>query len=324
MAAAKFKKSSENNITGEATINELPENILLQIMSYLTMKDRCRLRRVCQKWNQIMNYDSLWRHVDLLEFPIGLKTLWRLVRTRFSPRMSVLKLRGYDPLDGDHKRKKSLSDAVLKKIAACCPNLQVLHLKNCRTETIKFESLPTSIVCLEIVDCYLVPGWMADKQKHLPKLEHLNLDYSDCFDDVDMCYICDWSNLKYLSMINDFVGNEGVITIANNLCELEYLNICWTDIDDDAVYHITQHLKKLRQLCLAECCRVTDKGIVEIATGLPMLDRLDISHCCLVTMRGLETLFDGSIRELIAVGLTELSNKDKRALKRSFAVTRFR
>ncbi|BFZ16338.1 hypothetical protein BsWGS_19377 [Bradybaena similaris] len=310
-------------ITGEASIEILPDHILVEIMRYLSMKDRCRAARVCKQWNDICSYDSLWRHVDLLKFRISLTTLWRLVRTRFSRRMSTLKLRGFYHNGGGLTPKESLSNAVLKRIAACCPNLQVLHLKNCRTENISFKSLPTSIVCLEIVNCYLVPGWMAFKQKHLPKLEHLNLDRSECFDDADMCYIIDWRNLKYLSITNcDGVGNDGIITIANYLYELEYLSICLFDINDDAVYHIAQHLKKLRQLCLAECIEVTDKGIVEIARGLPMLDRLDISYCQ-VTMRGLKTLFGSNIRELIAVGLTELSNNEKQALKMHFAVTRF-
>ncbi|BFZ17156.1 hypothetical protein BsWGS_20195 [Bradybaena similaris] len=322
MAKAKIKRSFE--IIGEATINKLPENILLEILSYLSMKDRCRSRRVCQKWNQIMNHDSLWRHVDLLEFPIGLKTLWRLVRTRFSPRMSTLKIRGYDPIDGDNQGKESLSDAVLKRIAARCPNLQVLHLMDCTPNNISFESLPKSIVCLKMVHCILMSRWMTDKEEHMPKLEHLNLDNSLWSKDsrIDVSVL---RNLKYLSISTCYgVGNIGVTMIANNFSELEYLNIGMADINDDAVYHMTMHLKKLRQLCLAKCHRITDEGVVEIATGLPVLNKLDISHCHLVTMRGLIALIGGSIRELVVVGLIQLSNKDKRALKRGFAVTRLR
>ncbi|BFZ17158.1 hypothetical protein BsWGS_20197 [Bradybaena similaris] len=313
----------ESQITGEATIEELPDHILVEIMRHLSMKDRCRAARVCKHWNQIFSSDSLWRHVDLLEFPIDLKTLWRLVRARFSRRMSTLKLRCYNHIGGCNKGKKSLSDAVLKRIAARCPNLQVLHLKDCDTKNISFKSVPTSIVCLEMVNCILKPGWMTDKQKHLPKLEHLSLDKSFWVQDSDMIDISAWRNLKYLSISISYVRITVVIKIANNLHELEYLNICRTDIDDDVVYHIAQHLKKLRQLCLAQNYRVSDEGVIQIATGLPVLNKLDISHCDLVTMRGLETLIGGSIRELVVVGLTQLSENHKQVLKRSFAVTRF-
>ncbi|BFZ17163.1 hypothetical protein BsWGS_20202 [Bradybaena similaris] len=325
MAMATFKKSSQSQVTGEATINKLPEHILLDILSFLSIRDRCRSRRVCSKWKQILSDDFLWRHVDLLEFPISLQTLWRLVRAHFSPRMSTLKIRGYDHLGGFNKGKESISEAVLKRIAARCPNLQVLHLMDCDTKTISFESLPTSIVGLEMVHCLWKPGWMTDKQNHLPKLEHLSLDRSVLVQASDMEDICVWRNLKYLS-ISTFLyeGNSCVTTIATNLKELEYLNICGTDIDDDAVYHIAQHLKKLKYLCLGECFSVTDNGVAQIATGLPLLNKLDISHCCHVTMRGLETLFGGSIRELVVVGLTDLSEKEKKELKKCFAVTQFR
>ncbi|BFZ17168.1 hypothetical protein BsWGS_20207 [Bradybaena similaris] len=239
--------------------------------------------------------------------------------------MSTLKLRGYYPTGENNKGKESLSDAVLKRIAARCPNLQVLHLLDCHTKNISFESLPSSIVCLEMVNCVLELDWMNGKGKHLPKLEHLNLDSSWWVDDSLMIDISEWRNLKYLSISKCYmVSNEGVEIIADNLHELEYLNICGTNIDDEAVVDITQDLKKLRQLCISYCHGVSDEGIVQIATQLPVLNKLDISHCVRVTMRGLEALIGGSIRELVAVGFTELSNKDKRALKRSFAVTHFR
>ncbi|BFZ17157.1 hypothetical protein BsWGS_20196 [Bradybaena similaris] len=93
--------------------------------------------------------------------------------------MSTLKIRGHDHLGVSNRGKEALSDAVLKSIAARCPNLQVLHLKDCNTQAFSFESLPTSIVGLEMVHCLLKPGWMTDKQKHLPKLEHLSLDNSE-------------------------------------------------------------------------------------------------------------------------------------------------
>ncbi|BFZ17162.1 hypothetical protein BsWGS_20201 [Bradybaena similaris] len=320
----------ESQITGEATIEKLPENILLEIMRYLSMKDRCRAARVCKQWNNIFSNDSLWRHVDLLEFPISLKALWRLVRTRFSPRMSTLKLRCIDHIiedpDGRYDRKKSLSDAVLKSIAARCPNLEVLHIHHCHTKNFTFESLPTSIVYLEIAHCMLKLTWMTDKQKHLPILEHLKLINCYWVRDSVVLDISVWRNLKHLSIRNSaaLVTISGFITIAINLHELEYLNLCNTYVDDYAVYHVTQNLKKLKELCLAKCHMVTDKGVVKIAMGLPVLNKLDISHCWRVTMKALKTLFGGSIRELVVVGLFNLSEEEKQALKRGFAVTRFR
>ncbi|BFZ00298.1 hypothetical protein BsWGS_03337 [Bradybaena similaris] len=334
MATATFKRRlgrKSSSTHRQIKIDKLPENVLLKIFSFLSVKDRCQSQRVCKQWKRLLCDYSVWRHVDLLEFPIGLKTLLQLVRKRFSPHMSTLKLRG-NYLKGDRNKEwEPLSDAVLKMIAARCPHLQMLHLNNCNTYYFAFESLPTSIVCLEMFNCILKPKWMTDKQKHLPKLEHLNLTEehlnSNNFGWVPV-YVMEaisvWTNLKYLTTSgNLLVTDSSIKTIANNLFELEYLNISNTFIYDDAVCHIAQHLKKLRELCLADCQGVTDCSLFEIAAGLPVLNKLDISYCCQVTMRGLTALIGCSIRELIFLGLTGLSKKEKQALKLGFAVSRF-
>ncbi|CAG5117234.1 unnamed protein product [Candidula unifasciata] len=309
----------ENQIAGETTIEKLPDNILLEILRYLSLKDRCRSRRVCKNWNRILSDNSLWRHVDLLEYRLDLRTMWKIVRTHFSPCLSSIKIRGYTRADGRKKRKASLSDPMLKELAARCPNLQLLHLHDCRTNNISFACLPPSITCLQMVSSIWQPRWMKDKQNHLKKLEHLTLDNSVRVDAFDLEDIAFWKNLKRLSLMGCYrVGTSGVKTISDNLTELELLNLSGTHIDDLAVHHIAHHLKKLKQLYLARCISISNGALATIAEGLPLLKKLDISYCRYITMVGLESLFGIKLSVLIIGGMDRLSEEDIQTLKRGF------
>jgi hypothetical protein len=54
---------SEPNVTaGEPmSINELPDDILLQILSYFGLEDLCFIiAEVCKRWSDILKYKTLW------------------------------------------------------------------------------------------------------------------------------------------------------------------------------------------------------------------------------------------------------------------------
>nr|KAF6400976.1 F-box and leucine rich repeat protein 12 [Rousettus aegyptiacus] len=48
-----------------ATLADLPDSVLLEIFSYLPVRDRIRLSRVCHRWKRLVDDRWLWRHVDL-------------------------------------------------------------------------------------------------------------------------------------------------------------------------------------------------------------------------------------------------------------------
>ena len=65
------------------TIEKLPDKVLLNIFSYLSHREICRVARVCKKWRVIAYDTRLWRdvslrpeisglHVGSLEFLLGL------------------------------------------------------------------------------------------------------------------------------------------------------------------------------------------------------------------------------------------------------------
>lgn len=47
------------------TIEKLPDKVLLNIFSYLTHREICRMARVCKKWRLIAYDTRLWKSVSL-------------------------------------------------------------------------------------------------------------------------------------------------------------------------------------------------------------------------------------------------------------------
>ena len=64
--------------------------IAVEFVSYNFM-----LCRVCVKWRRVCADQSLWQAVDLSNYTIALQPLRKLMRTRFTETLRVIKLQGY-------------------------------------------------------------------------------------------------------------------------------------------------------------------------------------------------------------------------------------
>uniref|UniRef100_A0A3Q3N791 F-box and leucine rich repeat protein 12 n=1 Tax=Mastacembelus armatus TaxID=205130 RepID=A0A3Q3N791_9TELE len=53
-------------------LDYLPENILIDVLSYLSVRELVRAGRVCKRWKRLVKDQRLWRLVDL--------TAWKGVR----------------------------------------------------------------------------------------------------------------------------------------------------------------------------------------------------------------------------------------------------
>uniref|UniRef100_A0A452RWL7 F-box domain-containing protein n=1 Tax=Ursus americanus TaxID=9643 RepID=A0A452RWL7_URSAM len=53
-----------------ATLADLPDSVLLEIFSYLPVRDRIRISRVCHRWKRLVDDRWLWRHVDLTLYTV--------------------------------------------------------------------------------------------------------------------------------------------------------------------------------------------------------------------------------------------------------------
>lgn len=78
---------------------------------------------------------------------------------------------------------------------------------------------------------------------------------------------------------NRFVDTEGIIKLAEGCHELTDINLDSTSIDDEALFALSKHCKKLKSISLKDCDKITDKGIASLAEGCPELSYVKIDYC---------------------------------------------
>lgn len=99
------------------TIDKLPDKVLLNIFSYLSHREICRMARVCRRWRQIAYDTRLWKNVSLRPEVSGLhvgslESLLNLIQIRFGASLRYIEL----PIE-------LITHTVLHELAAKCPNL---------------------------------------------------------------------------------------------------------------------------------------------------------------------------------------------------------
>ncbi|XP_033725010.1 F-box/LRR-repeat protein 12-like [Pecten maximus] len=275
----------------DVNIRHLPENILLEILSYLSVKDLCRAGSVCRAWRRVVRDNTLWRHVDLLPYRLNLQKMWKVIRAHFSECLLTMKVCGFAESGGPKQKKPSLSDAMLRDLGERCPNIRDLHLHKCNTDNISASNLPSSLTRLVIHGCSWQPRWLKGKEKILQNVVDLDLSCCCRVDSFDMQDIGKWKGLKTLKLNGLYRLNEkGIMHIATNLPLLERLELSYTQCTELAVHHISRHLKNLRHLNMANCSLLNDSAVVTLSSGLHKLEYLDLKSNSRLTISGLSSL----------------------------------
>ncbi|XP_061182468.1 F-box/LRR-repeat protein 12-like [Saccostrea echinata] len=268
-------------------ISDLPENLLLKIFGYLPVKELCIIGRVCRQWRRIVRDNSLWRHVDLLNYRLDLKKMWKVIRSHLSECLISIKVKGFmdtgKPKSGAH----SLSDAMLNDLKDRCPNLEEIHLKNCNTTNLNPKLFPSTLVKLTLENCAVQPGLMKNFSQDLPQLLFLNVSGTVRFDDIELSYLCQAEQLKVLIIVNGCycVSVESLSKIAQNLKNLLELELADTGIKNTnqnlelAVHHMTRNLSSLQHLNFKGCASLSPVILQNLLSGLKKLKILNIACC---------------------------------------------
>lgn len=285
----------------QSNIEQLPDNIILEILSYLSVKDLCISGRVSRRWRRIARDNSLWRHVDLLPYRLVPQRIWKVIRTHLSECLLTLKIKGFVDTGLPNQKKHSLTNAMLQDIKERCPNIRELHLHGCNTEILDVSLLPVSIKSLTIASSSWQPRWL--KQADLSNLVYLNLNESVRVDNFDLDDIIKCSNLKKLVLEKCYrISDPGFQKIATNLTNLEELDLSGTQCSDLALHHFSRHLVNLRTLVLKRCNNITNSGLFTLVTGLKKLECLDVTKCKQVSKTGITQCKDNSksLKEIIS------------------------
>ncbi|XP_022067403.1 F-box/LRR-repeat protein 12 [Acanthochromis polyacanthus] len=135
-------------------LDYFPENILIDVLSYLSVRELVRAGRVCKRWRRLVKDQRLWRVVDLTAWKgVTSRILWVLLRQYLGCGLRCLRLRG---LLLSARAGTFLSESWLKALTTKCPRLSKLYLLHADLRSLpNCQILPPSLQVLELRACEL-------------------------------------------------------------------------------------------------------------------------------------------------------------------------
>ncbi|XP_016063337.1 PREDICTED: F-box/LRR-repeat protein 12 [Miniopterus natalensis] len=279
-----------------AALSDLPDSLVLEIFSYLPVRDRIRLSRVCRRWKRLVDDRWLWRHVDLTVCRMRPKIMWHLLRRYMASRLHSLRLGGYL---SSGSQTPQLSPALMRALGQKCPNLQRLCLHGADLSMVPITSLPSTLRTLELHSCEISMAWLLKGQYPtvLPLLECIVLDRVPAFRDEHLQGLTHFQSLRSLVLGGTYrVTETGLDASLQELSYLQRLEVLGCTFSaDSTLLAISRHLRDVRKIRLT-ITGLSARGLSALE-GMPALESL----CLQAPHITLEML---SLAEIISCCLT--------------------
>lgn len=337
-----------------ATIDKLPDKVLLSIFSYLPHKEVGRLARVCKKWRMISSDSRLWCMVSLRPEISGLhvtniETLLALISIRFATSLRYIEL----PIE-------LITHTVLQELAYKCNNLTHMLLDfSTAMQLHDFSDLQTfpsrlRTMCICLSEVIFMEGFMRKIYNYINGLEVLHLigtyekvteeEGEEIYEVINIHKLKSAvPNLRVVNLYGIiFVDDSHVEAFSSNCIQLECLaiNYC-SKVQGTTLKVLLQRCKKLKCLLMQQTSLKSDNVMAAEwdKTNLQELDitATELSSECLIDLLtrlpGLrylaagqqdgftdqvmkEWIEKGSIKNLVALDLDRNENISEEALAR--------
>ncbi|XP_042909971.1 putative RNA-binding protein EEED8.10 [Parasteatoda tepidariorum] len=312
---------------GLQNINEMSDDMLLLIFSYLDIRERTKLEAVCKKWRGLSL--SLWKRQACINLQ-NVFCIWEGRPLTNSILLSILKkcsgsLRKLDLSTASH----TLDYKAVEIIAQCCPNLEQINLSGVKVTNVSLQQLAIKCPKLKQVllqRCFEVGEkgiwWLLHLCK---KLEFIDLTGNtritgQCFHMAGSCLsTCVLNKCSRFSPI----GFTKLATRCRNLTTL-YLNDCFL-LSDRALELLCQSLKNLKTLYVGGLFPdLTSSGLHHIGR-LSSLENLSLSHNHNVDDEVIYAISRGckKLRYLDISGCAEISDYSLSSLSSSYSLRTF-
>ncbi|KAI1816799.1 RNI-like protein [Poronia punctata] len=305
--------------------NSTPQEIRVEIFSYLKPKELVRISRVCRAFYNLSFDGQLWQCINASEFynQISADSLANLIK-RAGPFARDLNIRGC--LQIEHFKRARV-------LAEHCHNLTHANLEGCRNfkrpilhdflrNNSKLASLNlASMVAVTNSTCKII-------SQHCPDLERLNVSWCESMDAKGIkMIVLGCTRLKDLRA-GDIMGFDR-IDVAKAIFEtnnLERLVLSGCADLADASLKVMVHGEEpeidivtnrpdvpprgLRHLDLSRCSQLTDNGVRALGGLVPELESLLLNGCTELTNSALEPILASCARltHLELEEMAELTN----------------
>ncbi|CAF1346562.1 unnamed protein product, partial [Adineta ricciae] len=272
---------SKNKIKtkSQPTLSELPDEILLLILSYLNKASLVAFSQTCRRHQAVGRHPSLWRRIDMSYKRVDCEQLNRLLQCgtttlkMYQTTISNLKLISIEPSFLRHLDLSSTvaSNEFLVNILHSCRSLCKLSLESLQLTPKLIEKIVLNEQ-LETLNLAMCTGLTLESiQSITNKLTLLR------------CLNVAWTNLTAATV--------------QYLCEniprcIEQLNISGQrhNLTDDFIQSLTRRALRLRVLDISDSILLTDQSIISLRLHSRLLTHLSASRCYLLTAPGLITL----------------------------------
>ncbi|XP_049749040.1 dynein regulatory complex subunit 6 isoform X1 [Elephas maximus indicus] len=180
---------------------------------------------------------------------------------------------------------KRITDSCFKFIDKHYPNIRHIYMVDCKGLTdgsLKSLSVLKQLTVLNLANCVGI-GDVGLKQlldgPVSTKIRELNLNNCIHLGDASIVRLSErCPNLNYLNLRNcEHLTDLGIEHIVN-IFSLVSVDLSGTVISNEGLMTLSRH-KKLKELSLSECYKITDMGIQAFCKGSLILEHLDVSYC---------------------------------------------
>ncbi|XP_078666036.1 F-box/LRR-repeat protein 17-like [Branchiostoma floridae x Branchiostoma belcheri] len=294
---------SSSSTKRQLSINDLPQTVLLKIVSYLSMEERSRhVCRVCKLWNQMCLDSELWRKIDLRgKGRVTDEVLGRL--TSYSTNVTSVDISDCNNImdqgvitmatqcfsltEFKCTRCNHLTDAAFIALAEGCPGLLKLTLDGVRQITdVAFKQIAARCKDLWYLNVSQVNNLTDVGVRHVVtgchKLTYLKFQENNRIADSSVEAIAEHCpQMEVLGLMGCSISSEAVLHLTK-CTNLKVLNLCrLRELTDFAVIEIVRHCRKLESVNLCLNSGITDMSIEVIAREAKCLKDLHMVACAI-------------------------------------------
>uniref|UniRef100_A0A8B9JQ41 F-box domain-containing protein n=1 Tax=Astyanax mexicanus TaxID=7994 RepID=A0A8B9JQ41_ASTMX len=273
--ARRPRKSRES--TAGLSWDSLPDELLLGILSRLSLQDLLRTSRVCKRWHRVAFDEFLWRSVDLvgkaqLDAELGQVLSAGVLRLR-CPHVCIGQpsFKNTEPLRVNHMDLSgcTVQTSVLEDILSRCRRLQNLSLEGLELsdKILQYLAQNTELIRLNLCgSAGFSPDSLAEMLQSCTQLQELNVSW------------CDFSSEHVQAISNNISPNVTQLNIsgyrqkmtmddAKNLVE-RCPNLSVLDLSDSVLvttdsFVFLQQMSSLRHLALSRCYQIHPAALID-------------------------------------------------------------
>ncbi|XP_026696390.2 uncharacterized protein LOC100185393 isoform X1 [Ciona intestinalis] len=316
----------------------LPDELILGIFSFLSIKDVASATAACKKFYRIGNDSSLWKVVTLQSCEL---------KDKFLSGIGSRKPRGLELISCDGKK---ISNRGLRELFQNLKqSLEYLNMSKCSGDNLTGDTimLHASTYCKHL-NKVVIPwssttdNGLSSLSYGLKQLAHLNISGNSAITDEAFKVLLEQHghNLKVLEVAGCFsLSSESFVQMAekstpNNLRKLNF-GLCKVaedtinllcgklpslrhldmhgikSVTDLCIQTVTHQCKNIHTLVLSHCVSLSDQALFEMSENLPLLRNLNISGCCKVTDDGVSSITSAlpclQTLDISSTGVTHIS-----------------